>query len=330
MATMKDVAEHAGVSIATVSFVVNDTKPVSPATRERIEASMAELGYRRNAVARALASRRTRILALAYPMLERSPGTGSVEFFTSAAAAAAERDYHLVIWPVSTDGHELTTLAGQGLVDGVLLMEVRLQDERVRLLEQAGMPFALIGRTEIPDAHPHVDIDFQATVCAAVDHLVGLGHTRLGLLLHDDDGYGPDVRTRTAFTQMCADRGVQSHLVDAGEHTDPSDLARSVRHQSPDSTAILALGELAAMHLVAGMRRIGLAVPDHLSVLALCATTAGAGLCDPELTILRSPGPELGRLGAEALIRSLEGEPALPPALVPCTFEPGGTTAPPP
>ena len=64
MPTMRDVADHAGVSIATVSFVVNNTKPVTAATRSRIEASMRELGYRPNAVARALASRRTRILAL--------------------------------------------------------------------------------------------------------------------------------------------------------------------------------------------------------------------------------------------------------------------------
>ena len=66
-ATMKDVAERAGVSIATVSFVINNTKRVTPETRLRIETAMADLGFRRNVVARALASRRTRIIALVYP-----------------------------------------------------------------------------------------------------------------------------------------------------------------------------------------------------------------------------------------------------------------------
>ena len=70
MATMRDVAERAGVSIATVSFVVNNTKPVTAATRRADRGAMAELGFRRNVVARALASRRTRIIALAYPALE--------------------------------------------------------------------------------------------------------------------------------------------------------------------------------------------------------------------------------------------------------------------
>ena len=73
-ATMQDVAERAGVSIATVSFVVNNTKPVTPETRVRIEQAMADLGFRRNVVARALASRRTRIIALVYPALDHGIG----------------------------------------------------------------------------------------------------------------------------------------------------------------------------------------------------------------------------------------------------------------
>ncbi|WP_420813819.1 LacI family DNA-binding transcriptional regulator, partial [Phytoactinopolyspora endophytica] len=131
---MRDVAERAGVSIATVSFVLNNTKPVAPATRERIEAAMAELGFRRNALARALASRRTHILALAYPALQHKLGSTAMSFVTSAASAASNRDYHLVLWPVDNDGVELTELVRQGLVDGILLMEVLLDDPRVEAL----------------------------------------------------------------------------------------------------------------------------------------------------------------------------------------------------
>ena len=131
MPTMRQVADHAGVSIATVSFVVNNTKPVTAATRARIEASMAELGYRPNAVARALASRRTRILALAYPARDHRLGGSGMEFMNAAAQAAGEHGYHLMIWPGSNDGPELTELVGQQLVDGVILMEVQLDDPRV-------------------------------------------------------------------------------------------------------------------------------------------------------------------------------------------------------
>ena len=87
--TMREVAEAAGVSIATVSFVVNNSKRVAPETRERIERVMAELGFRRNVVARALASRRTQIIALVYPMLAHRLAGSVTEFITSAARAAS-------------------------------------------------------------------------------------------------------------------------------------------------------------------------------------------------------------------------------------------------
>ena len=83
MATMQEVAVHAGVSIATVSFVVNNTKKVSPATRERVQASMAALGFRNNAIARALASKRTRIIALLVPSVEHRMRVTALEFFTA-------------------------------------------------------------------------------------------------------------------------------------------------------------------------------------------------------------------------------------------------------
>ena len=168
MPTMRQVADHAGVSIATVSFVVNNTKPVTAATRARIEASMAELGYRPNAVARALASRRTRILALAYPARDHRLGGSGMEFMNAAAQAAGEHGYHLMIWPGANDGPELTELVGQQLVDGVILMEVQLDDPRVPALQSSGTPYALIGRTADPSGSLHVDIDFEQTTRDAI------------------------------------------------------------------------------------------------------------------------------------------------------------------
>ncbi|SEE30819.1 LacI family DNA-binding transcriptional regulator [Ruania alba] len=333
MVTMKDVAEHAGVSIATVSFVVNDTKPVTPATRARIEAAMVELGYRRNAVARALASRRTRILALVYPVFERPLNTSSVEFFTSAAAAASARGYHLVIWPVSNDGRELGELLGQRLVDGVLLMEVQLDDSRVQVLERSGTPFALIGRTREPDRYRYVDIDFEATVAGAVDHLAALGHQHLTLVLgsgvdHGDRDYGPFARTRAAFDALLPERTLTGRTIEVNQTEDATALADRIVASHPAATGILVLNDHTALRLVAGLRRTGRKVPGDISVMGLLAAAESGMVCDPPLTLMRAPGPELGRLGADALIRDLEKDEPLPPRLVPCAFEPGQSTAP--
>ena len=194
--TMREVAEAAGVSIATVSFVVNNSKRVAPETRSRIERVMTELGFRRNIVARALASRRTQIIALVYPVLEHRLSGSITEFITSAARAASAAEYHLVVWPVGNDGSELAALVGQKLVDGVLLMEVQLDDARVAALLELDIPFALIGRTRDVTGLHYVDIDFDASVQMAMDHLATLGHHQIVLVNGSQGGesfasYGP-------------------------------------------------------------------------------------------------------------------------------------------
>src|SRR5690242_2880157 len=103
-ATIRDVARAAGVSPATVSYYLNDTKPLTPATVQRIEQAMAELRFRRNPVARALASRRSRIIALAYPFSDAHESYSARQFIIGAARATAALDYNLVVWPVDDDG----------------------------------------------------------------------------------------------------------------------------------------------------------------------------------------------------------------------------------
>ena len=133
-------------------------------------------------VGRALASRRTRVVALVYPAMEHKLGASGMEFVTSAARTASAAGYHLVLWPVSNDADELTELVGQGLVDGVLLMEVQLEDARVEVLRATRTPFALIGRSADLTGLVYVDIDFDRTMEQAVDHLIGLGHRHLVLV----------------------------------------------------------------------------------------------------------------------------------------------------
>jgi DNA-binding LacI/PurR family transcriptional regulator len=335
MVTMRDVAQRAGVSIATVSFVLNDTKPVTAATRAKIEQAMADLGFRRNVVARALASRRTHIIAMAYPALDHKFGFSAAEFFTSAADAARQQDYHLVLWPVGNDGSELTELVGQGLVDGVVLMEVQLDDPRVSVLRGTGTPFAMIGRTSALEGLSHVDIDFDRTVEDAVEYVYNLGHRRLALIsgnLNDPlfSTYGPYVRSEAAYRRVAPEYGLETVVMECSGSTlaGQEAMARLVRDH-PDTTAVLIVNEFAALGAVSGLTRLGLRIPDDISVLPLLMAPEMAALTNPELTIMRTPGPELGPLGTEALIRQLEGADPLPPQLVPAKLHPGATTAPP-
>ncbi|WP_432888244.1 LacI family DNA-binding transcriptional regulator [Kribbella sp. CA-245084] len=332
MSTMQDVADRAGVSIASVSYVVNGTKPVAPATRARIEAAMAELNFQRNRAARALAIRRTQSLALVFPALDRRLGTTSIEFLTGAARTANECDYHLTLWPVSNDASELTDLVSVGVVDGVLLMEVLLDDPRVAALQKSKTPFVMIGRTAEPDGLPYVDIDFDATVAGALDHLESLGHRHIALVEEshankDFLAYGPQVRTDAAFARLVEARGLSSVTVGCGQTAAAgAAVTRQLLADHPDITAVMVRNEQATLGVMLGVRQAGLRVPEDVSVLSLTTTTEISTMSEPALTIMRSPGDELGRLGVKMLVDHLDRGLDTPPQLIPCTLYRAGST----
>lgn len=318
--TMRDVAEATGVSIATVSFVVNNTKPVAPETRRRIELAVAELGYRPNRVARALAGSRTRIIALAFPAQDHRIG-GAIEFITAASRYARAKDHHLVVWPVDTDGSELAELVGEHLVDGVLLMEVHLDDPRVGVLQQLGIGFALIGRTQDPAGIHCVDIDFDETVRVALDHLRDLGHTHIALMNGGREHaglatYGPYVRYEDAYRRMAGERGMTPVTVlTAREPSSGRVAAIELLTHAPETTGVLVVDQVAAATFVDELGRQGYGVPRDMSVVSLAAAADLAEMCSPPLTGVAAPGPELGRLAVDALLRCLDGAVPLAPVL---------------
>ena len=165
MPTMHDVARRAKVSISTVSYAINGTRPISEETRQRIFAAMEELGYQPHALARGLASKRSRILALLFPTSERGMGSTDLEFIIGAADTARELGYNLVLWTSEiNDEVELRQLLQQGLVDGVVLMEVHLHDTRIDYLRAVDFPFSIIGRCADLTGIAYADIDFEQTV----------------------------------------------------------------------------------------------------------------------------------------------------------------------
>jgi DNA-binding LacI/PurR family transcriptional regulator len=337
MATMQEVAAHAGVSIATVSFVVNGTKKVSPATRERVQASMSALGFRNNAIARALASKRTRIIALLIPSVEHRMGVTALEFFTSAAARASELGYHLILWPDEPTGDELTELVSSGLVDGVILMEVKMEDPRVERLTELRVPFTSIGRPRDPSTLPFVDIDFETTMRTSLDYLAELGHRRLGLVIEDLEGtvmagYAPHLRTESTFRSECESRGLIGTVVSCGPSAPGGRRAASeLLAADPDVTAVVIMKDDSTFGLLSGLISAGRRVPDDISVLSIASSTAAGAQHDPPLTTMNAPGHELGRLAAEELIRQLDGPVGdLTHVLLPCVMHEAGSTGPAP
>ncbi|AZZ53104.1 LacI family DNA-binding transcriptional regulator [Rathayibacter festucae] len=312
MATMQDVARRAGVSIATVSFVVNASKPVSPETAARVREAMRELGYRPHALARALARRRSMMIAIVYPLVPSRPLNTATTFLAGAAEAAAESGYSIVLWPTVGGAEKLADLRADGLLDGVVLMQVTSDDERVAVLRDSGTPFALLGRIRDPSALDWVDIDFEGMVEEALERLTALGHRRVALVLGPERGadFGPYARTREAFERAAAARGLTAALLHCEET--PAGGRALARSLDPEAaTAVLVINGGAAVGFAHELRHRGVRVPEDLSIVLLASDPDVADLADPALDLLVAPGHALGRRGVEALLARL-ADPAAP------------------
>jgi DNA-binding LacI/PurR family transcriptional regulator len=332
---MLDVAKRAGVSISTVSYVLSGTRPVSEKTKKLIFDTMEALGYQPHALARGLASKRSRIIALLYSVPERGIGLTEIEFVTNAAEAAMENGYHLVLWTSEMNNpHHLKQLAGQGLVDGMILMEVRADDERVRFLRRSGIPFTLIGRCEDVRELSYADIDFDQTTREAVLHLAGLGHSEVAFLNQSrevfDSGYGPAVRAHRGFLAAAESAGIKGMTLFC--HAAPThgyETCAELLRRQPDLTALVAMNDRAIPGVMQAVADRGWRIPEDFSLLSIVSSARAAELSMPPLTTMDAPSRELGRLGVEHLIGQLEdGKLPKPQVLVPTRLVERGSTGP--
>ncbi|HEX9441127.1 MAG TPA: LacI family DNA-binding transcriptional regulator [Roseiflexaceae bacterium] len=312
MATMADIAERAGVALSTVSYVLSGKRSVSEETKQRVFRAIAELDYQPNALARGLASRRTRTIGLVFPSLTKGHSEMRMEFVARAAEVAAEHGYAFLLWTAPDSDLELLQLTQQGRVDGLILMEIRLHDSRVDLLKERKYPFTMIGRCQDNDGISFVDLDFEHAVATAVAHLAELGHRQIVLLNHSAEllevGYGPSVRSLQGFERAVGQHGIAGVAV-TSEPSAQSGYAvtQALLAQHPDLSAAIVPQETALVGMIRALNDAGLRVPDDFSIVTLLSARQ-AELVTPALTSVDFPADEMGRIGAELLIQQLEGQ----------------------
>ena len=332
---MLDVAKRANVALSTVSYALNGTRPISAETRERIFKAIEELGYRPHALARGLASKRSRIIALLFPAPERGLGFTELDFVTNATHAARENGYNLVLWSSEMhDPNELRQFTQQGLVDGVIVMEVRLNDERINLLREIDFPFSMIGRCADTDGLGYADIDFQRTMQEAVNYLSGLGHKQIAFLNQSrsafDNGYGPVVRSEAEFKQAIREAGVNG--ISSFCRPAPQagyEITNKLIGGCPGLTALITMNERAVPGIMQAIAEQDWHIPVDFSLMVIGSSARMAEMMTPPLTTSDIATAELSRLGVELLIQQLETEDRDPlQKLVACRLIVRGSTGP--
>jgi DNA-binding LacI/PurR family transcriptional regulator len=262
-------------------------------------------------------------------------GITELEFVTSAADAATENGYNLVVWPSEMhDQNKLRRLTQQGLVDGMIVMEVCLKDERIDLLREIDFPFSMIGRCADAEDIGYVDIDFAKTLQDTISYLAELGHKHIAFLNQSqeifDSGYGPAVRAQAGFEQAMRDTGLEGvtcfcHATPRAGHEAFNDLLS----RCPDLTAIVAMNDRAIPGIMQAAADRSWLIPQDLSIVAIISSAHIAEMMMPPLTTADAPTTELGRLGAELLIQQLEErEKSVAHVLLPCHFVSRGSSGP--
>jgi DNA-binding LacI/PurR family transcriptional regulator len=318
-ATLKDVAALAGVSIKTVSNVVNDLPLVAPATRARVQAAIDQLGYHPNLSARHLRNSQVGVVALAIPDLS-NPYFSDIGNVVIAAARA--RDYTVLVDHTGGDrAQELLVINGlrPHLIDGLIVSPIQLEAEDLRSA-RAHVPIVLLGERLLGSPWDHVAIDNVAAARLATSHLLSLGRRRIAAIGVPKDALGATSRLRLqGYTQALQEAG---HPIDAallvpaaglrrsdGAHAHRADGAYGMRRllaleEPPD--AVFCFNDLLALGAMRAIHDAGYRVPDDVAVIGFDDIEEGL-YATPSLTTIAPSKEEIGQLAISLLLDRIQG-----------------------
>jgi LacI family transcriptional regulator len=322
LTTINDVAKRAGVSPVTVSRVINGVPNVNAATRERVLRVVSEVGYVPNTVARSLRSKRTNSLALLVPDITNS-------FWTTIARGVedAAQTHGYTVLLCNTDesptkqASYLEVVASQR-VDGIIIAPSASGIDQLSTLRDRDIPTVVLDRRVEGWGVDWVIGDSVGGAYALVKHLVGLSHTRIGIISGPRETSTADDRLAGACLAL-EDAGIppDPDLIRRGEFRSASGeaLALQLLALDPRPTAVFAANNAIALGVVDAVAALGLRIPQDVALVCF-DDLAFAGRLFPFLTVAYQPAYEMGLNAAQLLLSRLDAEVALKPrqVMLPC------------
>jgi len=312
MATIRDVAKHAGVAPTTVSHALSGKRQVAEATRARILHAAEELHYHPDAIARSLRSGRTRTVGLSLPL--DIPGYTLIhtlfpEFIVHIADRLNNRDHKLLCLVSRTpETDDLRRLARAGEVDGMILLQVRLDDPRITALRAVGLPFVAIGRPADSRSVVSVDADLAAAGVLAAKHLFSLGHQRIGFL-GDAPMFGYQRHALAGFRRAHREAGVplrNAQLLGLRPSGGLRGALAPFLATTQPLTALITTSEVEAVSALHVLTDAGLRVPEDVSIINLGDSTL-VQLARPPITVVGFSVLDESNLAVDLLLQLLDG-----------------------
>jgi LacI family transcriptional regulator len=313
--TSQDVAQRAGVSRTTVSFVLNEVDAnISAETRLRVQKAAEELGYVPNASARALARRKTHTLALI--LIRKTVDLASDAFLLCVMQGLIDvirpAGFRLLLEPVA-DADEpdvYLNLVRARQIDGIILSGPRSDDEQLAELIESGFPIVLLG--QLPESGAsYVDVDNRAGAQKAVEHLIESGHRRIGCVTNAPLQYTSASDRLAGYQDALAAHNIpfdQARVRFGGFDPESGRSATQALLTELDEplTALFVASDVVAMGAVSAVYEMGLAIPQDVAVVGFDDVPTARYLIPP-LSTVRLPAVELGRHAGKILLSSING-----------------------
>ncbi len=309
--TIHDIAAAAGVSVATVSRVINGRDHVAPATRDLVSRIVRERGYVASRSARSLQFGRTGLVGLLVPLVHP-------HYFSTMVAGAIEalyeHDLRAVLAPTEHKHDREVTLLDRlmhGMADGALLVLPEESSEELERLLDTDYRFVVIDpRLPLDDRIPAVSAAHSSGAAQAIRHLLALGHRRIGAITGPRDWVATEERRRGCHASLAAVGILPDPSLEVESDFEiPGGLraAATLLDLPEPPTAIFAFNDNLAIGAIQAARARGLAVPEDLSVIGF-DDSEHASLITPPLTTVRQPLAEMGRTAVNLLSRLLDGQ----------------------
>lgn len=312
--TLKDIAEHVGKSVPTVSRALAGFSDIAVETREEIQRVAQEMGYVPNITARNLQKRRTDTAALILPAADhlRISDPFLSEFLSGVVETTTQSNFSLNLTTSNQENEQETylRLIRSSQVDGFIVMRTRRQDSRIDLLRAQDVPFVAFGRTAGDNDFPYVDDDDVLGIRLVVDHLAELGHKRLGFIAE------PMVFTKSHNRLQGFLQGLDAHglayepelVVEANFRQRSGKISAQQLLSLPDPpTAIIACNDLLALGALNAAQESGLVVGRDISITGFDDILL-AEYANPSLTTVHQPAHQLGTEVAGLLLKIIRGE----------------------
>ena len=306
MPTLEEIAKLTGVSRSTVSRVINNDPHVSEETRQNVMVVVRELNFQPNVAARSLATGRSSILGLVIPTRVASLFTDPYfpALIQGASMACNAQNYSTMLWLAEPEYERRTIqqVINIGLLDGVVVSSMMIDDPIVAALKDSKIPFVLVGRHPSAEGISYVDVDNVNSAREIVTYLLRLGYRRIATitgplnLISGRDRY-------QGYQEALHSRGValDEELVVEGDYTEEGGYLGMQRLLSKRPRAVFAASDLMASGALRALREAGLQVPSDVAIVGFDDLPTSARLVPP-LTTMRQSVSQLGSVAVEILL----------------------------